>query len=414
MAELAELVRLAELAQLGELGKLGKLAALLKRSAQMPREMTAPGPVQLLVLQPTPFCNLDCSYCYLPNRHSTARMNWTTLELAVERVLESPFAGETLSVVWHAGEPLVLPVDWYDEAFERIETINSGRTTIQHNVQTNGVLLNDRWISLFQRHCVRLGLSLDGPAHLHDAYRKTRSGAGTHQRVMKSVELLNASALDYHVICVLTSGAMEAPEELHEFFRSYGVRNVGFNVEEIEGLHTSSSLAEPKMVEAYRSFLRRTLALSKQYGTPQIRELAVAHNLVLRRDYNPWDNHQVVPLRIVSVGVDGQISTFSPELLGNENQAYGDFIFGNVTSHGLADVLADSNFRMVHTEIQSGVRACHDACPYFMTCGGGAPANKVFEMGRFDVTETMFCRLTCQAPVDVVLADLEVDLGLAN
>ena len=68
-----------------------------------------PGPVQLLVLQPTPFCNLDCSYCYLPDRNSKARMDWATLELAVKRVLASRYVDETLSVVWHSGEPLVLP-----------------------------------------------------------------------------------------------------------------------------------------------------------------------------------------------------------------------------------------------------------------------------------------------------------------
>ena len=373
-----------------------------------------PGPVQLLVLQPTPFCNLDCSYCYLPDRHSNARMNWTTLELAVERVLESRYLGKTLSVVWHSGEPLVLPVDWYEEAFERIEKLNSGRTNISHSVQTNGVLINERWIDLFRRHRVRVGLSLDGPAWIHNAYRKTRSGAGTHHRVMAAVELLNASQLDYHVICVLTSVAMEAADEMHEFFRGSRIRMVGYNVEEIEGPHTSSSLAGPEMVEAYRSFLRRMLTLSQLEGTPKIRELEIARSLVLSRDYDPLDNTQTVPLQIISVGVNGEISTFSPELLGNKNGSYGDFIFGNVRTHGLDDVLVNANFLTVHAEIQSGVRACRDSCAYFMTCGGGAPANKVFEAGRFDVTETMFCRLTRQAPVDIMLTNLEVELGIGR
>ena len=377
-------------------------------------EPVTSGPVQLLVLQPTPFCNLDCSYCYLPDRHSTARMDWPTLELAVERVLASRFVDETLSVVWHAGEPLVLPVDWYEEAFERIDALNFRGTRILHSVQTNGVLMDDRWIDLFRRRRVGVGLSLDGPARIHDAHRTTRSGAGTHHRVMRAVELLNASRLDYHVICVLTSAAMDAADEMHAFFRGAGIHRVGFNVEEIEGPHTTSSLAGPEMVEAYRSFLRRMLELSRSDGTPQIRELTTACSLILDRDYDPRNNQQTAPLRIVSVGVGGEISTFSPELLGNRNPAYGDFIFGNVASHGLADVLVDDNFVAVHEEIQSGVTAGRDACAYFMTCGGGAPANKVFETGRFDVTETMYCRLARQAPVDVVLHELESELGLVE
>ena len=377
-------------------------------------ESVTPGPVQLLVLQPTPFCNLDCSYCYLPDRHSTARMDWPTLERALERVLASRFLDETLSIVWHAGEPLVLGVDWYEEAFERIGALDCRGTRIHHSIQTNGVLVDDRWIDLFHRHHVGVGLSLDGPARIHDAHRTTRSGAGTHHRVMHAVGLLNASGLDYHVICVLTSAAMDAADEMHEFFRDAGVHRVGFNVEEIEGPHTSSSLEGPEMVEAYRSFLRRTLELSRRDGTPQVRELTTAHSLILDRDHDPRSNQQTTPLRIVSVGVNGEISTFSPELLGNRNPTYGDFIFGNVASHELADVLVDNNFVAVHEEIQSGVTACRNACAYFTTCGGGAPANKVFETGRFDVTETMYCRLARQAPVDVVLHHLESKLGLVE
>ena len=373
-----------------------------------------PGPVQLLVLQPTPFCNLDCSYCYLPDRNSKARMDWATLELAVKRVLASRYVDETLSVVWHSGEPLVLPVEWYEEAFERIEALNTRGTRILHSVQTNGVLIDDRWISLFERHHVGVGLSLDGPAWVHNVHRTTRSGAGTHHRVMRAVKLLNASQIDYHVICVLTSAAMAVADEMHAFFRDAGIHRVGFNVEEIEGSHSTSSLNSPEMMEAYRVFLRRMLHLSKSHGTPQVRELTTARSLVLDRGYDARNNQQIVPLRIVSVGVDGKISTFSPELLGNRSRTYGDFTFGNVATHGLDDVLGDGNFETVHREIQSGVEACRATCAYFMTCGGGAPANKIFEQGRFDVTETMYCRLTRQVPVDVVLHDLENEFRLTE
>ena len=341
-------------------------------------------------------------------------MDWATLEIALERVLASRFVDNSLTVVWHAGEPLVLPVGWYEEAFNRINAINSGRTQLTHNIQTNGVLIDKSWIDLFQRHGVRVGLSLDGPAWLHDAHRKTRRGVGTHNRVMKAVQQLNAAELDYHVICVLTSAAMKAATAIHEFFRTAGIRSVGFNVEEIEGPHTNSSLSAPEMVDAYREFLGRILELSKFYGMPQIRELAMAADLILDRGSDPSNNPQTAPLRILSVGVDGQISTFSPELLGNKHRAYRDFAFGNVRTHSLEDVLEDDNFVTIFKEIQSGVKKCRDSCAYYMTCGGGAPANKVFEMGRFDVTETMFCRLTCQAPVDVVLNELEEEFGLQS
>src|SRR5438132_13119431 len=80
----------------------------------------ARGGLQLLILQPTPFCNIDCDYCYLPDRDSKARMSPEVLRAAIDRVFESGLAGEGFTVVWHAGEPLVLGTEWYDEAIAAI------------------------------------------------------------------------------------------------------------------------------------------------------------------------------------------------------------------------------------------------------------------------------------------------------
>src|ERR1700746_2937034 len=73
--------------------------------------------IEMLVLQSTPFCNLDCSYCYLPNRSSKQRMTEQTLDRKFERVFSSPFVANALTVLWHAGEPLVPGVDYYERAF---------------------------------------------------------------------------------------------------------------------------------------------------------------------------------------------------------------------------------------------------------------------------------------------------------
>src|SRR6267378_2297464 len=72
--------------------------------------------LRLLVLQPTPFCNIDCSYCYLSDRKSVATMSLATLDLACRRVFESPHLDLQLEVAWHGGEPLTVPLAWYEEA----------------------------------------------------------------------------------------------------------------------------------------------------------------------------------------------------------------------------------------------------------------------------------------------------------
>ena len=113
------------------------------------------------------------------------------------------------------------------------------------------------------------------------------------------------------------------------------------------------------------------------------------------------------PFAIVSVGHDGAISTFSPELLGARHARFGGFAFGHVAEHRLADIEHAAMLRTINNEIQRGVDACERNCRYFRWCGGGAPANKLFETGRFDATETMHCRLTRQAVLDEVIAGIE-------
>ena len=73
--------------------------------------------MSVLVIQPSPFCNIDCDYCYLPNRTSTARMDFEVLYKVMERVAESGLVGPPFALLWHAGEPLAVPVSWYRKAF---------------------------------------------------------------------------------------------------------------------------------------------------------------------------------------------------------------------------------------------------------------------------------------------------------
>src|SRR5688572_7242683 len=97
---------------------------------------------ELLIIQGTAFCNLDCSYCYLPNRDDRRRMELTTLRLIFERVFESPFIGTTLTVVWHSGEPLVLPIDFYRSAFDLADELQPADLSLSHSFQTNGTLIS--------------------------------------------------------------------------------------------------------------------------------------------------------------------------------------------------------------------------------------------------------------------------------
>ena len=195
--------------------------------------------IQTVVLQPTPFCNIQCKYCYLPQRDDTSVMDLQTVIASFQRVFDSPFAGSHITVIWHAGEPLVLPVSYYESAFQAIERIRPSDVSIQHSFQTNGTLLTKAWCDLFRRWRVGVGVSIDGPRDLHDKNRVTRSGKGTFDRAIAGLRLLKREGIPFHTISVLSCEGLERAEEFHTFFLQEGIKDVCFNVEESEGQHVS-------------------------------------------------------------------------------------------------------------------------------------------------------------------------------
>ncbi len=391
------------------------------------------GPVRLLVLQPTPYCNLDCDYCYLPSRDDRSRLSLDILDAALERVLESPYFGGPFTLLWHAGEPLTVPLAFYDAATARIhaalERHGLPLHTVQQSLQTNGLTINEAWCDCFTRNNIHVGVSVDGPAFLHDVHRRTRTGRPSHAAVMRGIGWLQRRGVPFNVIAVLTADGLDHADALYDFFTESGITEVGLNMEETEGENQRSSLERvPESSETsesadvssgaastearYRRFMervwQRTMA---EPGRLNLREfdgitsLACSNERLSQTDMN-------TPFVIVNVDARGNVSSFDPELLAVHTERFGDFVFGNVLRDRLVDLAADAKFQAVQAEIAAGVDACRSSCAYFGLCGGGAGSNKYWEHGRFDGTETQHCRYRIQLVADVVLDGMERELGL--
>jgi uncharacterized protein len=373
--------------------------------------------IALLVLQPTPFCNINCKYCYLPNRDDRSRMSFATLRSALSRAAEADRVGDSLSIVWHAGEPLVMPREWYVEAFGIVAEILPA-VNVEHQFQTNGLLIDDHWCDFFRQTGARVGVSIDGPAALHDASRQTRNGMGTHQRVVAGIRRLQQAEITSHAICVLTRAHLDHADAVFDFFVDLGVKELGFNIDEIDGVNRTSSLQVEDAVTAFSGFFRRIVdRFRRDPDLLAIREIdRVVSSLMNSSPRELTGNIQTRPLDIVSIAWNGDIGTFSPELLGTSHPRFGPLSFGNVATHSFDDVLEHSRLRQIAAEISRGVGRCRQSCPYFGFCRGGAPANKLGETGRFDTTVTTFCKLTHMVITETVLAGLEQDLdrSLAN
>ena len=360
--------------------------------------------LETLVVQPTPFCNINCSYCYLPQRDVTSVIEQSVLTTLFEKVFASGWTGEGLTVIWHAGEPLVVPVSFYETAFAAIEKMRPAALQLRHSFQTNGMLITPQWCELFKKWDVGVGVSIDGPKHLHDAHRVTRSGRGTFDKTLAGIRLLKREQVPFHVISVLAQQALKSPREMLDFFLSEGIENVCFNVEESEGAHVSDLFAAADAQELFKSFLSEFWKLSRQSGRIRfLREVDGMLPRIFRPQQSAMRNAQVEPFGMMNVDCHGNVSSFSPELLGLKNSDYGDFIVGNVRTDSLEEMHRSATMKAMSRDIAAGVAACRENCEYFSVCGGGAPINKLAENGSFTGTRTSFCSLTHMVPVDLIL-----------
>lgn len=361
----------------------------------------------LLVIQPTPFCNIDCSYCYLPHRTSKKRMSLELAERIFDRLFKFPTIKNGVSVVWHAGEPMVLPVGYYEDMFQLIQRLAGPHIEVRHSFQTNGTLISDAWCDLVAKWDVNLGLSIDGPAEFHDLNRKYRNGSGSFAAASRGLELVQKRGIPFYVISVLTVSSLQHPDKMFDFYSQSGIENVCFNIEEKEGVNASSDLVDsPRFEELYRAFLRRFYELAVQQRKKMVVREFDSCLSAIQGYGNFIGNQQTDPLEIVSVDCDGNVSTFSPELLGMEHPAYGSFSFGNLLEDDFETIAKRVEDSKLYADIRAGIRRCKAECEYFDVCGGGAPANKIYENDSADSTETVYCR-SFQIGLDVVLEMIE-------
>lgn len=361
------------------------------------------GRTKLLVLQGTPFCNIDCTYCYLPDRAVKARMPVETIRAAVRWIFDNGLGRDDLTIIWHAGEPLTLPRAWYQEAFAAACSAAPSSWRPRHAFQTNGMLIDDDWCAFFAAHGLRVGVSLDGPAALHDLHRKRRNGKGSHEAAMRGVAALKRNRIPFHAICVVTAATLAHPDEVMDFFAEAGVTDVGFNIEEIEGINTGSTLAKHGSRARFRAFFERVLDRAASHGIG-IREVRGVLGAAANLPDKEWPgNDQNMPFAIVTVTHQGAIHTFSPELAGIAHPRLGSMVLGHVGTDSLAEIVDGQVFQTLWAEIASGLAACARGCAYFPICRGGAPSNKLGELGTCAGTETMACRLGQQEIAEAVL-----------
>ncbi len=168
-------------------------------------------------------CNLDCAYCFFLEKerlypNSRFRMSDESLEAYIRQLIESHRTPE-VTVAWQGGEPTLMGVDFYRRAIAFQEKYRQPGMTFENTMQTNGTLLNDEWGEFFKENNFLIGLSIDGPRWMHDAYRVDKGGAGTFDKVMRGLRLLQKHGVEYNILTTVNRINGDHPLEVYHFLR---------------------------------------------------------------------------------------------------------------------------------------------------------------------------------------------------
>ncbi|MFH1007628.1 MAG: anaerobic sulfatase maturase [Candidatus Latescibacterota bacterium] len=170
-----------------------------------------------------PLCNLDCAYCYYLSKErlypgSPFRMSDSVLEAFTRQYIEAQSVPE-VTFAWQGGEPTLMGVDFYAGALALQKKYGRPGMRISNTLQTNGTLLDDTWCRFFRENDFLIGISLDGPRAVHDAYRVDKAGRPTFDRVMAGVALLRKHGVKFNILTTVHTASVGHPLSVYQFLR---------------------------------------------------------------------------------------------------------------------------------------------------------------------------------------------------
>lgn len=190
-------------------------------------------PLQSLLIKPTGAdCNLDCTYCFYlekaelyPESH-VHRMSIPVLEEMIRQVMRD--GGESISIGWQGGEPTMMGLDFFRKAVEFEQRYGRPGQSVGNGIQTNGLLIDDDWCHFFNQYSFLVGLSLDGPEHIHDKYRFTKGGRPSWKKVSDSAKRLLDKGVAVNALIVVNDYSAQFAQEIYQYHKDMGFEFMQF------------------------------------------------------------------------------------------------------------------------------------------------------------------------------------------
>lgn len=215
-------------------------------------------------------CNLDCGYCFYLDRAGTPRPGYQdshglhrqqgrrmpeeVQEALIRQMMRS--GSQQVSFGWQGGEPTLMGLDFFQRVINLQRQYGSSGQVVGNGLQTNGLLIDEPWCDFLRQTNWLVGLSIDGPAHVHDHYRLARNGKPTYEMVRAAAMLMRARNVEYNALTVVSDYSVQFAKEIYTHHKDLGIRFMQF-ISCVETDPQDSSRAAPFSVQAqaYGQFL---------------------------------------------------------------------------------------------------------------------------------------------------------------
>lgn len=338
-----------------------------------------------------PICNLDCTYCYYLEKENLYggagrefRMPDQVLESHIRQYIEAQSSSH-ITFAWQGGEPTLLGIPFFERVVELQQQYAHGKT-IENAFQTNGTLLDDAWGEFLAKNRFLIGLSIDGPAHLHDAYRVDKGGKPTFDKVMRGLDILKKHGVEFNTLTVINRKNSYHAREVYSFLKEIGSQYLQFIpiVEQIAAEPDNNGLRLLKPFSRTPSQVSEWSVEPLQFGR------------FLQEIFDEWVRNDVARIFIQTfdvaleswAGVPQSLCVFKPtcgnalvlehngDLYSCDHFVYPDNRLGNITEQPLVQLATSPQQNRFGNAKLAGLPSDCRNCDVRFACNGECPKHR--------------------------------------
>lgn len=343
--------------------------------------------LNLLIKPASSSCNLRCRYCFYydvaDNREvkNYGIMNDDTLENMVKKVFDD--VEYSANFAFQGGEPTMAGIELFEKFHKFVEKYNTKKIIVNFSLQTNGTLLNKKWLDLFKKHNYLIGLSLDGNKEMHDTFRIDAKGEGTFSRVLKAAKMMKKAEVEFNILCVVNKLIAQNGKLVYNFFKNNGFRYYQF-IPCLDSLSCSEEKDYTLTAEDYGKFLDETFNLWYE-DMMSGKRISVRH----------FDNYTKILLGEEPEACDMVGHCNMNAVLESDGSMYpcdfyvlDEFKVGNINESSFEELFkSEAEMRFLRTSLAVDEKC--KVCRYFKICRGGCRRHK--ELTAEGNSENRFC-----------------------